>query len=130
MTLEEFKTLIRNLGIDMNFIPNNNYEYDLDTIGIKWCTGGVSGGSCWDTGEKDSHYPVKGESQPNFNSLDLILECVCPKITLLESKKLMRNVMITKDYCDNEYYGNYTNYSQIYVQVDELYKYLVENNLL
>lgn len=130
MTLQEFKELIRNLGIYMDFSLDGDYHNKSDLIGIKWSTGGVSGGSCWDEGNRDPHYPTSGEPQPNFNSLDLILEVVCPKITYLEHKKLLRNVMITKNYCDNDYYGNYTNYSQIYVEVDNLHKYLVENDLL
>lgn len=75
-----------------------------------WCTGGISGGSCWDDGKQDNHYSSSGEVESDWTTLDHILEYFCPNITFIRYKRLMSLSKI-EEYSRNEYYGNSTNYN-------------------
>lgn len=97
----------------------------------QWSTGGVSGGSCWDDGDgPDPHYATEGDEEPEFDELDELLEKVAPGITHLQYKNMYRNVVNKTDYSVNEYYGNYSNYAMHWVDIETLYDYLVERDLL
>jgi len=93
----------------------------------KWCSGGVSGGSCWGN---DGHYAVEGESEPEFTDLDNILNEICPNITYLQYKKLISKVIKEDSYTENEYYGNSSTYSYKTVLLKDLYEALKELDLL
>ena len=97
---------------------------------IEWVTGGEQGGSCWDTGEEDPHYPLDAEIEPEFESLDQTLELICPNISFLDYKKVVRGCVDTEDRVDREYYGNYTNYARKQVKLGSLYDTLLKLELL
>lgn len=122
VTKKEFKELIESLGISVNF-----QDFEEDCIGIKWMSGGVGGGSCWDEGDGNNHYSIEGDSKPEFEDLDLILEKVMSNITFLQYKKLCKFLIKEKSWSEDEYYGNSTNYIINYIFIDELYDYLMEN---
>lgn len=104
-----------------NNIPHNS-------ISITWSLGGQSGGSCWSSG--DTHYTIPGETEPEFNQLDEILDIVCPTITFLKYKQLNRECVKVVEHTSSDYYGNYTNYASKYITLDDLYSYLKKEKLI
>lgn len=97
----------------------------------QWTTGGMRGGSCWDTGEgPDPHYSKDADPEPEFVQLDKLLELVWPTITHLQYKNLVRELVTLEEGCDNEYYGNYTNWSEKRVDLAALHRYLKERNVI
>jgi hypothetical protein len=113
-------------------IKKKPIEKSLDEIYLcnEWCSGGISGGSCWDDSKEDNHYATRGESEPEFTSLDNILDEICPNITYLQYKKLITKVIEEDSYIQNEYYGNSSHYSYKTVLLKDLYDTLKELSLL
>lgn len=90
-----------------------------------WRTGGVSGGSCWDTGDNDDQfYDMESEPEPEFESLDKILEHFAPNVTFLQYKRLIQDCVERGDHRENEYYGNHTNYAYKIIKLEALFKYM------
>lgn len=91
--------------------------------GEKVETGGTSGGNCW--GDNPTAYSSDFE-QPEIGCLDDLLAEVCPNITYLQYRKLIRDAKIqVLDWTKYEYYGNSTNYLQKVVTVGDLYTALL-----
>lgn len=114
---EEFRdTTIRELDIERHFIWMSHE------------TGGVCGGSCWD----DSHpHPYhNSEPMPQFIAFYQILERVVPNLTFLQAKVMEPIVIKETSDTENEYYGNSTDYAIKYVNLTDLYNYLVEKELI
>ena len=86
----------------------------------KWNSHGYSGGSCWN--DNPATY-YDGESEPNFDALDKILEVICPNITYLQYKKLSETIM-EGEYSENEYYGNSSTYKYEYIYLSDLLKWV------
>ena len=78
-----------------------------------WVIGGLTGGSCWDNGESH-HYPVSGDEEPENNSLEQIIDCICPNAPYKKYKEIL-NSQKTFEYTENEYYGNCTEYRATYI---------------
>jgi hypothetical protein len=97
-----------------------------DFIQISWCTGGQTGGSCWNDGKEGRHYAIDSSPEPEFEALDTILEKFYPEISFMAYKRMVQTLIKSTDYCDNEYYGNYYSYAVKYVDLKELYEYLQE----
>jgi hypothetical protein len=96
-----------------------------DYLQITWVSGGVTGGSCWDDGTHDNHRPVSGEPEPDFTDLDNLLATVCPNISFLLYRKVMRDANVeTGSNTEYEYYGNSTEHSYKRLQLGNLYKAL------
>lgn len=91
-----------------------------------WCVGGMRGGSCW--GDKPSSYST-GEPEPEWSSLDQILELYAPGITFLQYKRLMASVENTEDE-EGDYYGNSSVYSMRILPLETLYEFLSEKGFL
>jgi hypothetical protein len=86
-------------------------------------TGGVSGGSCFDEGLEDPHhgYTVEHED-PEIEGLDAVLAELCPQITFLQYKRMVKEACFkTKTRQDNDYYGNHSDYVYKYVRLEDLY---------
>lgn len=84
--IEKINNECNNGGISKNpYRLSNVVRKDEYVIYKKWNSHGYSGGNCWN--DNPSTY-YEGESEPNFDALDKILEVVCPKITSLQYKKL------------------------------------------
>jgi hypothetical protein len=145
---KDFLTVIR--SADVYFYkkqkPTNQYEsdcfqslsnkkvlnLDLDNhyLYIRWCTGGISGGSCWENGsDPDPHYAITGDKEPEFEDFDKILLAICPNIGYLQYKNVA-TIIKDGDYNENEYYGNSTNYAYKCVLLRDLFNKLVELKLI
>ena len=114
-------------------LKDSDIEVSTFLQGDRVYVGGVSGGSCWDTGEGDPHYNtfVDDAESPELPSLDKLLEVVCPAITFLQYKRLVSLAKVeTHGESENEYYGNCSNYVRKRVKVGSLYDALCEMNLL
>jgi hypothetical protein len=101
-----------------NHIPIHIKELVIYT---RYETGGVSGGSCW-----DSSNPQPYDREPpkdKFKVLDLVLAELMPNITYLQFKQIDALVKDNED-TEFEYYGNRTNYKAEYIILSELYKLL------
>lgn len=96
-------------------------------IMIKWMTGGINGGSCWDDGTSDTHYAMDGEPEPEFYELDKIFEAYWVDIPFLKYKEFCRNNVKFETDSVNEYYGNSSNYGIKTVYLQDLYNFLLEN---
>ena len=92
-------------------------------IYMRWKTGGVSGGSCWDSSNPKSY--VNDKEKPNFEVLDLVLSELMPTITYLQFKEIEK-LIHTNDETEYEYYGNCTDYEIKYVILSELIRKLEE----
>lgn len=96
-------------------------------------TGGIGGGSCWDTGEGDPHYAYTNDNAESAEipALDTLLEAISPNITFLQYKRLMSIAKVENhSWSENEYYGNCSNYVRKRVKLGDLYGALCEMNLL
>ena len=96
-------------------------------IYIEWTTGGRSGGSCWG---HEADGVVESEPEPSFDELDRILEAVCPQISFLVYKGLVRDCVDTLSGTSNDYYGNYTSYAIKQVKLYDLYISLLSRGLI
>lgn len=131
MTLEEFVELVKKSHISVIKDGKTKYKSkkidETYSIYNKWCSGGVSGGSCWT--DNPTYYPMSGESEPSFDSLDSILTKLCPNMTFVDYNSI-------KESCDTdtiteyEYYGNSTNYTIVSITLKDLYNKLKEMKYL
>ena len=112
MTLDEFEVIWK------KFTGNS------DKLSWTWIIDGVSGGSCWYTGEECRHYGVDSEEEPS-SPLDEFLEEFFPEISFLRHRKLFSLITSEKD-TQNEYYGNYTEYMKKSISKDTLLNYLLD----
>lgn len=112
-------------------LVSNSWSQDLvqgDVLYTSFETGGVQGGG-WRDDSTTERYTKSYDAE--FHALDSALEMICPEITFLQYKKLLRSDIIkTTEFTENEYYGNSTDYSVKYVETEKLFNYLKDNNLL
>lgn len=86
-----------------------------------WCTGG-SYGNCW-----DSHLsPVSPEAPCEFTALDELLEGICPNISFLHYKKIMKECVETEETYESDYYGGGTNHMNYVCDLEKMYKIIKE----
>ncbi len=93
--------------------------------GEEWSNGGTYG-NCWN----DSKSTSDPDQPLEFNSFDELLEKICPKISLMEYKKIKRECCQIKMTNDNDYYGGYSSSSHHECDMDKLYNVLVEMNYI
>lgn len=99
----------------------------------KVSTGGVSGGSCWDSGENGDPHRAYTNSyeEPELPHFDEMMEAIKPTITFLTYKRVLKEADIQrKEETEHEYYGNHTNYVYKTVQLGGLYDALVTCGVL
>lgn len=87
----------------------------------KWNNGG-SYGSCWGNGLT----PVAPDEQPEFDVLDELLGNICPTITFLQYKKIMKNCVEIEETYESDYYGGGCSYKRYVCDVKQLYNMLNE----
>ncbi len=85
---------------------------------MRWSSGGVSGGSCWDSSNPQRY---TNDNSPEFKALDLTLEIIDPNITYLTYKKIEKLICSSEE-TDWEYYGNCTDYEIKYIILSRLIK--------
>jgi len=105
------------------FIQPNGIPVSIKTpvVYMRWRTGGISGGSCWDSSNPQRY--TEDEGEPEFKILDLVLEKLMPNISYLQYKKIS-DLIHTNDETEWEYYGNCTDFEIKYIVLDELIKLL------
>lgn len=141
-----FLDIVKELGVCLykknesrsSYSSVNTKDIDMECgLYCDWISGGVTGGSCWDDGETDNH--TSRESDPENEDvekdLERILEEVCPSLSFLQYKKLLRGsndkgLIETDDRYENEYYGNSTSYRIKWLPLNKLYAVLKEMNVL
>ena len=137
LTFEEFLEKAKSIrGVYVN--PNYKARYEgyrkkvvregRPAVSVKWCTGGISGGSCWSTDE-DHHYATTGEEEPDFNDFENLILHFYPNITFVEFRNI-RGLIKQNDWTEDEYYGNSTNYSERYVYLEDVYNWLIDKGYL
>jgi hypothetical protein len=90
-------------------------------LSVSWNTGGASGGSCW--GDDPVEYTTN-ETQPDFEKLDDLLMLTCPNLPFHIYRDLCDICIQHSDYTYREYYGNYSEYSMVWVDLKNLYEFL------
>ena len=113
-----------------NTFKNQHYDenFELSFIWLVHETGGVRGGSCWDSSDPQEY--INNEKMPEFVAFDEVLNIVYPDISHLQYKAICSQFVKEIDYRDGEYYGNYTDYEIKYVSLCDLYTYLIDHDLL
>ena len=114
----EWQTNEQGVFTEPNGIPNDIKEL---VIYMRWETGGVSGGSCWDYSDPQPYETEGGE--PSFKVLDLVLKELSPNISYLNFKGIEKLINSSED-TDWEYYGNRTDFEVKYIVLSELISYL------
>jgi len=102
-----------------NWIPNDIKE---PVIYMRWETGGISGGSCWDSSDPQPY--TRDEEKPLFLVLDHVLSILKPDLTYLQYREIENTLVHTNNETDWEYYGNCTDYEVSYVILSQLEKFL------
>ena len=101
-------------------IPNHIKE---PVIYMRWHTGGVSGGSCWD-GSNPQPYTTEA-SKPKFECIDLVLKELMPNISFLQFREIEKLIQ-SSTYTDWEYYGNSTDFEIEFIVLSDLISKLKE----
>lgn len=131
MDYQEFKEKVYQItGIKTIEVSNKKTRkcdrIEVEELSIRWVTGGEQGGSCW--GGTPS--ALVADPEPGFESLDAILEGICPHISFLQYKRICTECIETDTDTVNEYYGNWTLYTIKKVKLHKLFDMLKEKNLL
>lgn len=124
---KDFDLSIENLKTFEDFKDAVKSIVGTTDISKEWLIGGIGGGSCWDDGSSNPHYARQADEEPEDESLDLILEVLCPKISFLQYKKLTKeNLFIETEKYYNEYYGNHSEYRIKTLNLEVLFNTLKE----
>ncbi len=83
----------------------------------RYQTGGVSGGSCWDSSNPQSYW--EPEPEDRFKVLEIVLDELCPNIKYLEFRKI-QCLIKSNDETEYEYYGNSTDWKCEYIILSDL----------
>lgn len=124
MTYKQFLMLCK--STDAYIKGKDGKEY----VDITWDMGGQSGGSCWSTPDNPSQFYARdGEPEPEFADLDIILEKLAPRVSFLQYKGICR--LVKRDsWRDDDWYGNYTLKGSKKIELNTLYNYLKDHDLL
>mgnify|MGYP006935470136 CR=1 FL=1 len=98
-------------------------EYDCPHLFVQWETGGVSGGSCWDSSNPQPYTTSNPEGE--LQCLDKILEYFVPNLSFLQYRILYNSLVERESRTEYEYYGNSTDYSYKEVDIKKLFDYMV-----
>ena len=88
---------------------------------MRWHTGGVSGGSCWDHSNPQPY--SSNNKKPKFEVLDLVLKELCPNIYFLQFRDVEKLIQ-SDSKTEYEYYGNCEEFDIEYVVLSELIELL------
>lgn len=95
-------------------IPNNIKEL---VVYMRWETGGVSGGSCWDSSNPRPY--TTDEPKPKFKALDLVLKRLKPDLTFLQFREI-EELIKSSENTEWECYGNCTDWAVEFIVLREL----------
>lgn len=88
-------------------------------------SGGGTWGNCW--GGSGTIY---AEDPCEFTELDELLEKVCPSITFLQYKKITNACIETDEYYDSDYYGGSQIIHYYKCDLEHLYDFLLDMNVI
>lgn len=91
---------------------------------VKYETGGVAGGSCWDSSDPQPYSIDEEDLEDDFDVLDEFLTENAPNLTFLQYRETVKQFIHTDSYSENEYYGNCTDFGVKYVVLTELIPHL------
>lgn len=94
---------------------------------VSWVTGGVGGGNCW--GDV-ADLPVEPDEEPEFDSLDKIVEALVPNLSFLQYKQLSQTCLERSTDSDGDYYGNVTYRARKTLYLQKLHQKLLDFGLL
>ncbi len=119
MTYEQFIASLRTAGVEVR--PNECLEQE-------WVVGGETGNGCY---SDDVGRPITPEPEPDFLELEQALAAVCPSITFLQYKSLLRGIE-RRDHSTRSdgYYGDFDDLIIKKILLKELYAWLQEHSLL
>lgn len=127
------KTIVhfyRNEHTVMNYSPNESFVYvnssnhDGKMYSESWSLGG-RWGNCW--GGSGS---LSSEKPKEFESLDKLLEKTCPNISFFQYKRMWSECVSLDEYTEHGYYGSYEDKARYVCDLEKLYNWLKENNLI
>lgn len=101
-------------------------DYPTEALYFSCYKGGISGGSCWDEGDSDPHYYSSSNEKISYESLDNLLEELCPDISFLQYRKIQALMTDVDIWTECEYYGNTSDYEFQTLPLKPLYELLVE----
>ena len=101
-------------------IPNHIKE---PVIYCKWESGGVSGGSCWDSSDPRDY--TSDAPKDKMKVLDITLKELKPNLTFLEFR-MIEGLIQNSQETEWEYYGNCTNWVIEYIKLSDLYEALAK----
>lgn len=124
-TLQRFLDTVEDVRRD----KGEHYDYGRGNHGVSplpleasWTTGGIGGGNCWNEG---GHYAITAEEEPELKVVDEVLEAVCPQMTFLQYRRLMkRDFILRSESSQHEYYGNHTEYARKELDLPAFYEAL------
>lgn len=124
MTYEQFLNIIHSIkqshGIVNSSLHCFNYPYpSIDRIDHHWKVGGVYGGNCWGD-DAESWYDLDQDNY--FTVFKAVLRELGYKLSQEQRDEIERVCVEKYTHCDNEYYGNYTDYEIHVVYLPTLYK--------
>lgn len=100
--------------------------WDETKYTVYWCIGGRDGGNCWGN---NYSYSIDAEEEPEIG-IDELLEQVCPNITYLQYKKIIKDVVHKEQKEIREYYGNYRIVKYKIIIYRDLYDALVKYKVI
>jgi hypothetical protein len=119
-----------------HYSPHTSHERPWDTrtdfnadcaFGSEWETGGISGGSCWDSSDPQ---PYTTDNRGDLKVFQNVVLHVVPNISFVDYLELEKSVVDeVKEREEREYYGNSTNYSAFVFTLSKLFDKLEQMNL-
>ena len=84
-------------------------------------TGGISGGSCWDSSNPQPY--TSHEKRPDWEAMNLVLKEICPDISYLKYKSI-EGLVKDSSKTEYKYYGNCTDFDIWFLPLETLYSFL------
>ena len=88
---------------------------------MRWETGGVSGGTCWDS--SNPRYHPSDSGCPKFKVLDLVIMEVDPNMSYLKYREIEDLIQSSED-TEYRYYGNRTDFEMKFIILSDLIEIL------
>lgn len=124
LTHQKFENIIQQFGYGFNFGINDlELDNNKEAIWCKWSSGGVSGGSCWESSNPKRY---EGDKEPEFFILDQYLSSNYPNLSFLKYKELNNHIKYSYN-TEYEYYGNSTDWCTKWILIEDIKKCLDEN---
>lgn len=101
-------------------------DMNRDRIIIYTETGGVTGGSCWDSSDPQ---PYTTNDKFDLSIIETLILEYTPDISHVAFKELFNRLVLEHDCTDRQYYGNSTDFKVAVVYIDDLIAALGKNTI-